>query len=56
MKSEYVGYYELKDIIGLFDQTPFFFEPGAVLIVRKEMKEYSFSEISQIVESNNAKY
>jgi len=51
----YVGYYELKDIIGLFDQTPFFFEPGSILIVRKEMKEYSFSEISQIVESNNAK-
>lgn len=51
----YVGYYELKDIIGLFDQTPFFFEPGAVLIVRKGIKDYSFSEISQIVESNNAK-
>ena len=51
----YVGYYELKDIIGLFDQTPFFFEPGAVLVVRKGIKDYSFSEIAQIVESNNAK-
>jgi len=51
----YVGYYELKDIIGLFDQTPFFSEPGATLIVGKELKGYSFSEISQIVESNNAK-
>jgi len=39
----------------LFDQTPFFFEPGAVLIVRKGIKDYSFSEIAQIVESNNAK-
>ena len=54
-EGEYVGYYELKDIISLFDQAPFFYEPGAVLIVRKEVKEYSFSEISQIVESNNAK-
>ena len=54
-EGEYIGYYELKDIISLFDQTPFFYEPGAVLIVRKEVKEYSFSEISQIVESNNAK-
>lgn len=53
--NEYVGYYELKDIIGLFDQTPFFFEPGAVLIVSKDLKEYSFSEVSQIIESNNAK-
>ena len=54
-EGEYIGYYELKDIISLFDQTPFFYEPGAVLIVRKEVKEYSFREISQIVESNNAK-
>jgi|TARA_B110000014_G_C20101684_1_gene578419 hypothetical protein len=54
-KNSYIGYYELKDIIGLFDQTPFFFEPGAILIVSKDLKEYSFSEISQIVESNNAK-
>jgi len=53
--GEYIGYYELKDIISLFDQTPFFFEPGAILIVRKEKKEYSFSEMSQIVESNNSK-
>jgi len=51
----YIGYYELKDILSLFDQTPFFFEPGAILIVRKETKDYSFSEISQIIESNNSK-
>jgi predicted transcriptional regulator len=53
--GEYIGYYELKDIISLFDQTPFFYEVGAVLIVKKGAKDYSFSEISQIVESNNAK-
>ena len=53
--NNYIGYYELKDIISLFDQTPFFYEPGAVLIIRKGLKEYSFSEVSQIVESNNAK-
>jgi predicted transcriptional regulator len=53
--NKYVGYYELKDIISLFDQTPFFYEPGAVLIVSKDLKAYSFSEISQIIESNNAK-
>ena len=53
--DQYLGYYELKDIIGLFDQTPFFYEAGAVLIVQKSAKDYSFSEISQIVESNNVK-
>ena len=54
-EGQYVGYYELKDIISLFDQTPFFYENGAILIVKKGVKDYSFSEMSQIVESNNAK-
>jgi len=54
-ENKYLGYYELKDIISLFDQTPFFYEAGAILIVQKGIKDYSFSEISQIVESNNAK-
>lgn len=53
--DRYIGYYELKDIISLFDQTPFFYEAGAVLIIQKGAKDYSFSEISQIVESNNVK-
>ena len=54
-KNEYLGYYELNDIIGLFNETPFFAEPGGVLIVEKGITDYSFSEISQIVESNDAK-
>lgn len=53
--NEYLGYYELNDIIGLFNETPFFAEPGGVLIVEKGIADYSFSEISQIVESNDAK-
>lgn len=54
-KNNYQGYYELKDIIGLFNETPFFSEPGGILIVEKGLQDYSFSEVSQIVESNNAK-
>lgn len=54
-KSEYIGYYELLDIIGLFNQTPFLNEPGGILLIEKGLKDYSFSEISQIVESNNGK-
>jgi hypothetical protein len=54
-KNAYLGYYELNDIIGLFNETPFFSEPGGILIVEKGINDYSFSEISQIVESNNAK-
>ena len=53
--NKYLGYYELNDIINLFNETPFFSEPGGILIVEKGIQDYSFSEISQIVESNNAK-
>ncbi len=54
-KNTYMGYYELNDVIGLFNESPFFFEAGGVLVVEKGINDYSFSEISQIVESNNGK-
>ena len=54
-KNNYLGYYELNDIISLFNETPFFSEPGGILIVEKGYNDYSFSQLSQIVESNNAK-
>lgn len=53
--NKYLGYYELNDIIGLFNETPFFSENGAILIVEKGLQDYSFSEVSQIVESNDGK-
>ncbi|MDD7884436.1 CBS domain-containing protein [Flavivirga sp. 57AJ16] len=53
--NNYLGYYELNDIISLFNESPFFFEAGGVLVVEKGINDYSFSEISQIVESNNGK-
>ena len=53
--NKYIGYYELNDIIHLFNETPFFSEPGGILVVEKGINDYSFSEISQIVESNDAK-
>ncbi|WP_046755121.1 CBS domain-containing protein [Kordia jejudonensis] len=54
-KNVYVGYYELNDIINIFNDTPFLHELGSVLVVEKGIKDYSFSEISQIIESNNAR-
>ncbi len=54
-KGNYLGYYELNDIIALFNDTPFFAEAGAILMVEKGINDYSFSQISQIVESNSAK-
>lgn len=55
LKGNYLGYYELSDIMALFNDTPFLNEAGAIIIVEKRSHDYSFSEICQIVESNDAK-
>jgi predicted transcriptional regulator len=53
--NKYLGYYELSDVISKFNETPFFSEPGGIIIVEKGYNDYSFSEVCQIVESNNVK-
>ena len=53
--KNYLGYYQLVDIVSLFNKTPFFSEPGGIIIIEKKYKDYSFSEICQILESNNVK-
>lgn len=54
-ENQVMGYYDINDIVGVFIDTPFFTEPGGILVLAKGVKDYSFSEISQIVESNNSK-
>lgn len=54
-KNDYLGYYELNDIISFFSESPFFTEAGSLIVVEKGINDYSFSEISQIVESNDGK-
>ncbi len=53
IKQEYIGYLELNDILDVFSQSPFLNSDGFILILQKNNKEYSMSEIAQIVESNN---
>lgn len=52
---KYVGYYELTDILHYFNDTPLLNEEGEFIVIEKGVNDYSFSEISQIVESNDAK-
>ncbi len=54
-QSKYIGYYEIQDIIKLFNETPFLSDSGTVLIVEKDIADYSMSQVVQIVESNNGK-
>ncbi len=53
--NTYIGYYELEDVMNFFNNTPFISEPGSIVIIEKGILDYSFSEISQIVESNDGK-
>jgi len=50
-----MGYYNLEEVVSTFINTPFFREPGGILVVSTGIKDYSFSEIAQIVEGNNAR-
>ncbi|HPF12475.1 MAG TPA: acetoin utilization protein acuB [Flavobacteriaceae bacterium] len=54
-QNEYLGYYELGDIMDIFNHTPFLSEAGGIIVVEKGSHDYSFSEICQIVESNDGK-
>lgn len=53
--NSYVGYYEIDDIMSFFHQTPFLKEQGRIIKVKKGVLDYSMSQITQIVESNNGK-
>jgi len=53
--NKYVGYYDITDIVKFFHETPFLKEMGGIIIVEKNVSDYSMSQITQIVESNNGK-
>lgn len=54
-KNNYLGFYELDDVLHFFNETTFVKEIGSTIIIEKESTAYSFSQICQIVESNDAK-
>ena len=54
-ENTYVGYYEIADVIKFLNETPFLRETGGVIVVEKSILDYSMSQITQIVESNNGK-
>lgn len=53
--NHYIGYYELTDVLHFFNDTPLLNNEGFFLVIEKGQKDYSFSEIVQIVESSDAK-
>lgn len=55
LENQYLGYLELSDILHQFNETPFLNEPGGIIVLEKGSLDYSFSEIGQIIESQNAR-
>jgi len=52
--NSYIGFYELDDILHFLNETPFIKESGGILCIEKNTNDFTFSQISQIVESNQA--
>ncbi len=53
--KNYIGYYDLRDILDIFSTSPYMVEESEILIVEKLEDDCSISEVSQIVESNGGK-
>lgn len=54
-EKKYLGYVELQDVLEAMGDMPFLSEHGNIIVVAKGISDQSFSEISQIIESNNVK-
>lgn len=53
-ENQYLGYLELHDILDCFNETSFLNDPGGIMVLEMGVRDYSFSEIGQIIESHNA--
>ncbi len=54
VNQKYLGYIDLNDVLDVFSQTPFLNSEGFILVIEKNTKDYTMSEVSQIIESNKA--
>ena len=54
-ERNYIGYYDLRDVLDVFSTSPFMIEESETLIIEKLEEDYSMSEVTQIVESNGGK-
>lgn len=54
-ENHYLGLITLMDLLHYFAQLTALSQPGGIILLEINSSDYSLSEISQIVESNNAK-
>ena len=53
--KDYIGYFDLRDVLDVFSTSPFMLEESETLIIEKQKNDYSMSQIVQIIESNGGK-
>lgn len=53
--EKYIGYILIEDVIAILSKMPWIAEPTAMMIVSIPAKNFSMSEVTKIVESNNGK-
>ena len=53
-EKKYMGYFDLNDVLEFFCSSSSLFSDGIIIVIEKNKKDFSMSEVSQIVESNNA--
>lgn len=53
--GKHIGDLEMEDFIHSLTKVTFLNEPGTILVIKAATQHYSASQVSQIVESNNAK-
>ena len=53
-EDNYVGLVTLEDLLRYFSNTGAFAEPGSIIVLEISKRDYALSEISRIVESENA--
>jgi len=54
-EQDYIGYYDLCDILDVFADSPFLHRNNETLIVSKNSNDFTMSEVAQIIESNTVK-
>ena len=53
--KNYIGYYDLRDVLDVFSTSPFMIEESETLVIEKLENDYSMSQVVQIIESNGGK-
>ena len=53
-EEEYIGFVTQEDLLQYFAATAAFTEPGSIIVLELQRRDYSMVEIARIVESENA--